>query len=426
MITCLAIGDPHFKVANVRETDEMVAKIVALAKSRQPTFIVVLGDVLDRHETIHVSPLERATDFLRQLRAIAPLYVLIGNHDRPNNSNFLTSEHPFNALKDWPNTTVVDRVVSGTIQNRTFIWVPYVPPGRFMEALNTLAPVDVTTSLEQLTLNDATPAVLRGVTALFAHQEFRGAKMGAIVSPDGDEWPLSYPLVISGHIHDYDELQPNLFYTGTPMQHAFGDHDDKTISWITWPDPETIAFTHERIDLDLTKKILVSLSCTEIATYVPPPNRQIKVILTGTSAEIKATMKLAQIKTLTAAGVKISPKALPSDPATLQQEASLQHMSYSQRLYQSVSADPDLINMYHRLFMGPPQTAVMAATTKPVPTSTSTASHNPGRLTLPAHLPSLLANAASDPVVPSTAGPPKGRSKKASPKNGPRLKITST
>lgn len=404
MITCLAIGDPHFKVANIRETTEMVTKIVALAQTRKPTFIVVLGDVLDRHETIHVSPLERATDFLHQLREIAPLYVLIGNHDRPNNSNFLTSEHPFNALKDWPNTIVVDRVVRGTIGTHKFLWVPYVPPGRFMEALNTVPVEDITTALNELSLNQSDrPTPLRGITAVFAHQEFRGAKMGAIISSEGDEWPLSYPQVFSGHIHDYDELQANLRYTGTPMQHAFGDRDDKTVSWITWPNPSTAECLHERIDLELTKKIQVTLSCSDVATYVPPPNRQVKVIITGTGAEIKTAMKLANIKTLVAAGVKISPKTLPSDPTTIQREIQSQPLSYSQRLYQALSADSDLVALYHRLFSGPPTSGVINST----------------KLTNSANLTTLLATL----TPPSDGESAKTPTKKTSPKKSARLKI---
>src|SRR5438067_639302 len=134
-ITCLTIGDPHFKVDNAIETDEMSRKIISLAHKEPPDFIVVLGDVLDRHENIHVDPLERSTLFLEQLSLIAPLYVIIGNHDRPNNSIFLTSQHPFNSFKRWPQTTIVDKVVTATIKGRQFCFVPYVPPGRFMEAL---------------------------------------------------------------------------------------------------------------------------------------------------------------------------------------------------------------------------------------------------------------------------------------------------
>ena len=89
-ITVLTIGDPHFKVGNVPESKEMTKKLISLAKNIKPTFIVCLGDILHRHETIHVSPLMRAEEMVRLLSEIAPIFVVIGNHDRPNNSNFLT------------------------------------------------------------------------------------------------------------------------------------------------------------------------------------------------------------------------------------------------------------------------------------------------------------------------------------------------
>ena len=88
--TVLAIGDPHFKVGNVAESEQMTDNLIKLALNIKPTFIVDLGDTLHRHETIHVSPLMRAENMLKQLSEIAPTYLLIGNHDRPNNSNFLT------------------------------------------------------------------------------------------------------------------------------------------------------------------------------------------------------------------------------------------------------------------------------------------------------------------------------------------------
>ena len=138
MISVLVIGDPHFKVGNVQESEEMVKKLIELAKEKKPTFIVCLGDILHRHETIHVSPLMRAEEMIRLLSEISPTFLIIGNHDRPNNSNYLTNEHPFNAMKKWNNTYIVDKVVDTTIKNKRFLFVPYVPPGKFMDALNTI------------------------------------------------------------------------------------------------------------------------------------------------------------------------------------------------------------------------------------------------------------------------------------------------
>jgi DNA repair exonuclease SbcCD nuclease subunit len=217
-LTALVIGDPHFKVSNVRETDAMAGAIIRVAINRHPDIIIVLGDILDRHETIHVSPLTRATNFLASLMNIAPTFVLIGNHDLKNNRQFLSDEHPFTALKLWANIpstnvntiseikriTIVDTTTLVTIKGHILVFVPYVPPGRFEEALNRCP------GWEQ-------------ATCIFGHQEFSGAQMGAIVSIEGDKWSLTYPYVVTGHIHDYQEPQINILYTGTPILHAFGD-----------------------------------------------------------------------------------------------------------------------------------------------------------------------------------------------------------
>lgn len=327
----LAIGDPHFKVSNVRETDEMVERICEAVVKHKPDVIVCLGDILDRHETIHVSPLMRATNFLKRLSVSAPLYAIIGNHDRPNNSNFLTEEHPFNAVKEWKNVVVVDKVVQAYHEGYRFVLVPYVPPGRLYDALATI------------------DNPLENTTSILCHQEIYACSLGALKSEVGDKWPLEYPLMISGHIHDYQELQSNMIYTGTPIQHSFGDRDDKSISLFTfYPDKH---FEHERIFLDVTKKKLVYLSCQEIITYEPPLNAMIKVVIRGTSSEIKAVMKLAKIKELQKKGVKISYKHLPEEFSddNVEKEITPQ-MKYLDRLHLHIKDDPDVLKWYNKLF----------------------------------------------------------------------------
>jgi DNA repair exonuclease SbcCD nuclease subunit len=261
----LAIGDPHFKLDNVLETEAMVKDILDIARQTEPDYIVCLGDVLDRFSNIHVSPLVRATSFLRQLSLIAHLILIVGNHDRPNNSVFCTDQHPFTSLKDWTNTTVVDKPTK--IAN--MLAVPYVPNGRFYEAL---AMVDTS-----------------DVEVILAHQEFRGAKMGAIVSTSGDEWEPDLPLVISGHIHDYQRLQPNIVYVGTPIQHGYGDREDKTISLFEMGDE----IVEKRYSLpSVPIKRTVRITAEQAATYVPPKGDLIKLIVSGT----KDALKLVKIK----------------------------------------------------------------------------------------------------------------------------------
>ena len=56
MKNILLVGDPHFKVSNPLESqqfhDEVLKNIKNLEK--QIDFIVILGDILDTHEKIHI------------------------------------------------------------------------------------------------------------------------------------------------------------------------------------------------------------------------------------------------------------------------------------------------------------------------------------------------------------------------------------
>ncbi len=359
-ITCLTIGDPHFKVNNVRMSEEMTKRVIKVAQERKPDFITVLGDILHRHETIHVEPLVRATNFLLELEKIAPTYVLIGNHDRPNNSDFLSHWHPFAAVSQWENTKIVDKVLVDTIKGCTFIWVPYVPNGRFIEALDTLYPKDETLnesevklksvseesaeSEAELVIEKETPKWMN-VTTIFAHQEFKGAKMGAIVSKGGDVWPIDYPFIVTGHIHDYQRPQPNILYTGTPMQHGFGDQTDKTISLLTFNTQNTgmdvtdfgyMKVAEERISLGIPKKKTVYLKPEEVIMYTPPENVELRIVIRGSAEELKSIMKTKQVEIWTEKGIKVVYKAVSTNTETTDIEPA---MNYLDRLFMAVAKD---------------------------------------------------------------------------------------
>lgn len=209
----LVIGDLHFKEDNGYETNMFTTKLFEWCKTVTFDMVVLLGDTLDTHERLNTEVLTRAIKFfmkpLQQLKDV-PMYVIVGNHDRMTNVDFLSDYHPFVGMEDHPKIKVVNTVASDMVCGMKFTFVPYVYKGRFREAL------------------DRCPGWEKS-TAIFAHQEFKGAQMGAIKSADGDEWPEDLPLVISGHIHDFQILQSNLIYTGSPIKHTYGEGKGKYI-----------------------------------------------------------------------------------------------------------------------------------------------------------------------------------------------------
>jgi len=370
----LTIGDPHFKVSNIPESKAMTKNLVQMAREMKPDIIICLGDILDRHETIHVTPLTLSIQFLEDLEDIAPLYVIIGNHDRPNNSDFMSDQHPFNALKQWKNTTVIDTVKKTRFKDKyDFIFVPYVYPGRFIEAISHLQGND----------SELDPLTYESCHALFAHQEFFGAKMGAIISQQGDKWPHNYPLVISGHIHEYDRLQHNIIYTGTPMQHAFGDHNNKTISeYVFYPsakrrniplsDIETshsknidivdessegiegiegIEWKENRLDLGLIKRIICYIHPSNIMTWVQPTNKLVKLVIRGTVSEIKAIVKLEHLNNLRKDGVKIVYKTVDDSHTEIDDNDPIApQMPYLTKLEAATASEPDVKMWFDKIF----------------------------------------------------------------------------
>lgn len=354
----LVIGDPHFKSDNTTETDLMTTQLRALIIEEKIDLVVVAGDVLHKFEKIDLYSLKRATEFLKVIHDVSKrLIILVGNHDRPNNNVYLTDEHGFNALKEWTRTTVVDNVqIHDEIMGR-FVYIPYVPTGRFGEAL--------------ATKNLKPPYT--GITTIFAHQEFKGAKMNAITSNEGDTWALENPLCVSGHIHDFDVLQPNLIYVGTPLQHGYADTSDKTVSIFhyslkpadTLPLPgenkeaspvRSTMVKHQRVSLKIPKHIQVTLTPEELATYVVPPLTHVKIKVRGDPTVIKEIMKLDHvIKLIQTHGVKIvavdTNVSVQADLLALPTEAPKVKVSFQNRVLDAVKAQtPGIQTAFKHLF----------------------------------------------------------------------------
>lgn len=298
MTTILFIGDQHFKTTNIPEVELFIKKITELAEEKKPDLIVLGGDLLDCHERLHTVPLNKAYELINNMRSISKTYVLVGNHDIINNQQFLTENHWLNSMKEWENTIIVDKVITEIINESKFVFVPYVPPGRFQEALVTLGEDD-----------------WKNARCIFAHQEFFGCKMGSITSVEGDKWPLDYPEVVSGHIHSKQRPQKNIYYSGSAIQHAFGESTKNIIAHLTFR-YESPGYELDEIDLNLPRKRIVYMDIEMIDDYnVPETKDNIKITISGGYDQFKALKKTKKYKKLVRDGIKIvfKPKKIEHD-----------------------------------------------------------------------------------------------------------------
>ena len=285
MATCICIGDPHFQISNIPEVEKFVDRCLSLTEERNPDFCVILGDILHTHERLHTTALNNAYDFIRRMSLITKTFVLVGNHDMINNSVFLEDKHWMNGMKSWDNVIIVDDVHIENINGHTFTFCPYVPPGRLTEALDT--------KHRENWINSS---------CIFAHQEFKGCKMGCIISEIGDEWNISLPNVISGHIHSNQEID-NVYYPGSAMQHAFGESEFNVIPYIEFQEH---SYIKEEMNLNLPRKKIVYLDIQDFEEYnYTESENKIKLTLSGDNESFKAIKKTKKYKDLLGKGVKI-------------------------------------------------------------------------------------------------------------------------
>jgi len=290
-VTVLVIGDPHFMYSNIPDVELLIKKLVELAQLKKPDIIIILGDLLHTHERLHTLPMNKAYEFINEMRKISKTYVLVGNHDIINNQQFLTENHWMNSMKEWENTIIVDKVITETIDGVLFTFVPYVPPGRFEDALAT------------------SNSNWRDSDCIFAHQEFFGCKMGAIVSVEGDKWPFDYPEIVSGHIHSNQRPQKNVYYPGSSIQHAFGESTKNIIAYLTY-DKNQQGYELNEIDLNLPRKKIVYMDVENVDDYeLPDTDDKIKITVSGVYDQFKALKKTKKYKKLIQDGVKVIFKA---------------------------------------------------------------------------------------------------------------------
>lgn len=344
MVLALVVGDLHFKKDTPVITDLVIHKILEQVIKIKPDVVILLGDILDTHEKIDMKTLNRTVKFIKHIAGLdIPVIITVGNHERPDGTTFLTEDSSFYALKGFSNIHIADRVldlkwdIKGNKEKIRFIFVPYVQAGSFHEALDTLE--------VKVMDPDHRPA------AIFCHQEFKGVKIGGYTSKSGDEWPETNPLIISGHIHRYQQPQSNIVYPGTPYQQSYSDDSNKGILVCEFLLGKTPSISF--LSLDIRKKKSIKLKPAEVDSFVPPPNCDLQVDIVGTSDEIKVLSSKGVINKMRSKGINVSLSTQqdfnPKNP---------DNKPYKDLLLDLIKGDTDAESLFNEIFAPVPSTTL--------------------------------------------------------------------
>jgi len=301
-------------------------RVEKIALEREPDKIVILGDLLHTHERLHTIPLNKAYELIDRMRKIAPTVVLVGNHDYIGNQQYLNDHHWMNGMKEWDDVTIIDPLVHEYINDIHVVYSPYVPPGRFQDALKSNTEKD-----------------WKDADIIFAHQEFFGCKMGAIVSVEGDKWPKDYPQILSGHIHSNQTPQENVYYPGSALQHAFGESEKNVIPIITWDSPG-VKYDLDEVNLALPRKRIIYKDVETMDEYdVPETEDKIKITVSGDYDGFKAFKKTKKYKELVKTGTRVvfKPKKVKKKDKEAALAAPIDESNFTTILSSLVNAQSD-------------------------------------------------------------------------------------
>jgi calcineurin-like phosphoesterase family protein len=188
------IGDTHLSLGFPNKVDkwfkvhqEYFSKflIPLLKREVKPGDIIVhLGDLFDNRNVIPINILNYGIDIVEEISKIAPLHIIIGNHDLWSKSaSEINSVRP---LRYIPNVHVYDSTTTLEFNNKRILMMPFIEK-----------------RLDQIKIIDEN----RNHDYLFCHSDLNGCKMHltSVAHKNPDKIDIedfkSFKLVRSGHIH---------------------------------------------------------------------------------------------------------------------------------------------------------------------------------------------------------------------------------
>lgn len=233
--TFLCIGDCHFRLKRLAEGATFIEWVTTKAASLgHLDAIVILGDLLHTFRSTHVEPFGLMTRLVTGCAAIAPTYVIVGNHDYPGPAEYQTDRHFMVGLKSLDRVVVVDQATTYRVGRRDYVMMPYLPYGRLMETLKKVRG-------------------WRECGLVFGHQPVRS------VDPAAEVWSEHYPMLVSGHIHDHQKPQKNVLYVGSVSQVAINENPDKYV-WVLKDSAEDLVVKKMRVPTRGVCGVLVDLA----------------------------------------------------------------------------------------------------------------------------------------------------------------------
>lgn len=219
--------------------------------------ILFAGDLYHKRKSVETKVYNLTFNKIKEFSKSGLNTIMIpGNHDQQSHEDF--PEHSLEPFKEIENVTVLDRFEpkwihdndKGDIDSFCVFPVPYSKNAEMVKQ-----EID---KYAEKTTNEG----LEDKSILLGHLGISGAYVGKSSYTMADAYtieelyPHAFQFIVLGHFHKYQDLggHPHAFYTGSPIQHNFGDEGQDKGFWVI--DMETR--TKELIEIPSPKFITVT------------------------------------------------------------------------------------------------------------------------------------------------------------------------
>lgn len=202
----LHLGDKSDSPVHNQDCINYIEWFCAKCKDEEVDLIIFVGDWFDNRSRLRLDTIDAGNKALRMLLEVAPVYMIVGNHDMFFRNN--RSVHSIDAYKEWDGVTIID---TPTVIDGVGL-APYLVGTEYLEVLD------------------------MECKYLFGHFELPHFLMNSTIEMP-DKGTLKYDafthpeMVFTGHFHKR-QLKTNkngvsVWYIGSPFGHDFNDVDDE-------------------------------------------------------------------------------------------------------------------------------------------------------------------------------------------------------
>jgi predicted phosphodiesterase len=261
----LTLVDPHVMASNIAESERLLGFVCDTIVENEVDRIVLTGDLMHNFSVLRVEVVNFWSKWLEKLSSICEVFVLVGNHDKKNQSNDDDLENALDIYNFIGNPKL--HIVQHPIAFGAFGFIPYIhDKAKFVEAANELCS--------------------QGCKVLYTHAEYDGSKYeSGMFIPDGIKpEEINCDLIINGHIHSRQRFG-KVIMPGTARWLNSSDKNEPKGLWLAEHDPKTGAILSEQF-LD-TSHVCVPIYAYQYkegeAEPVIPEGSRASVELIGTS-----------------------------------------------------------------------------------------------------------------------------------------------